>query len=344
MNDRLKPAIFTALTEYPTYNAVMTDLSPDSPITPDEVVAEQAITWFARLRAEHVPEEARRQFADWCQASPAHRQAFDEIGAFWEDADFTQLLTSYEQTASAYQRCRPHFKYVQVSALALAACLALLAVIYRPYLNCRQADYCTGIGEIQTVALADGSRVTLNSDTAMRVSLLNGRRDVRLERGEAFFDVHRDPQHPFVVEGRYSSTRVLGTRFVVRENTENDNVTVISGLVEVSGDRRTPVLLTANDSITVDAERSSEIQQVTAINATSWLKGSVSFDNAPLGEVIAEIGRYRRGSVIIKNAALKNLKVSGRFDITDTDKALEALQQTLPIRVFRVTPWLIFIA
>lgn len=319
----------------------MTDLDSDTPESGDDAIAEQAITWFARLRAEHISEDERKTFRAWCQANPLHRQAFDEISGFWENADFNRILTGYQKTAPGYRR---PLKTAKLSALALAACLALVAVIYRPNISCWQADYCTGIGEIQTVDLADGSRITLNSDTALRVDLGNGRRDVWLKHGEAFFDVYRDPLHPFIVEGRYSSTRVLGTRFVVRENAENDTVTVVSGLVEVGRDRHTPARLSANDSITVDAERSSAIRQIAAINAASWLKGSVSFDNAPLGEVIAEIGRYRRGGVIIKNAALKNLKVSGRFDITDTDKALEALQQTLPIRVFRVTPWLIFIA
>jgi len=74
------------------------------------------------------------------------------------------------------------------------------------------------------------------------------------------------------------------------------------------------------------------------------LKGSASFDNAPLSEVIVELSRYRRGSLLIADDALKNLKVSGRFDIANTDKALEALRQTLPIRVYTITPWLVVIS
>lgn len=218
-----------------------------------------------------------------------------------------------------------------------------MAIIYRPTLLCWQADYCTAVGEIKTVQLADGSQVTLNSASAINVDLQSGSRHVQLERGEAYFDVQRAIRHPFLVDAHYSHTRVLGTRFVVREDRRSDSVTVINGVVEVSRARQNPAILKANDSITVDAERSSGIQQLAGTAATAWLKGGATFDNAPLAEVIAEIGRYRRGSVLIKNDALKNLKVSGRFDITNTDKALNSLQQTLPIRVYRITPWLVVI-
>ena len=316
---------------------------PDSQSPSDDAVAEQAINWFARLRAEDVTENERNLFAEWCHANPAHRRAYDEIALFWDDADFSQLLAAERQTAQIHPLRRPRPKYANVTALALAACLALIAMIHRPFLGCLQADYCSGIGEIRSIALADGSRITLNSNTAISVDLGGGNRHVRLNHGEAYFEVQRNPQLPFLVDARYSTTRVLGTRFIVREDAQSDSVTVVSGLVEVSGGKQSPAQLKANDGITVDAWQHSEIRQVSSINATAWLKGSAAFDNAPLADVVAELSRYRHGGLFIKNSELKNLKVSGRFDITDTDKALEALAQTLPIRIYRLTPWLIVI-
>ncbi len=324
----------------------MTDQSPPQSPEDQDTVAEQAMTWFVRMRAESVSPAERMQFQAWYQADPLHRQAYAETAAFWDDADFNDLLGKAALSPQAQRPVSPPsprtFR-LPAPLLAVAAGIALAAIIYRPTLSCWQADYCTAVGEIKTVQLADGSQVTLNSASAIRVDVGNGLRHVRLEHGEVFFDVQRDTQHPFLVDAHYSNTRVLGTRFVVREDSRSDSVTVISGVVEVSRDRQKPAILQANDSITVDAERSGEIRQVTATAATAWLKGGVTFDNAPLGEVIAEIGRYRHGSVLINNAALKNLKVSGRFDITDTDKALNSLQQTLPIRIYRVTPWLVVI-
>jgi transmembrane sensor len=322
----------------------MTDIKPSPSATNDDIIAEQAIQWFARLRGDQVSEKERNQFADWYQASEAHRHAYDDIGKFWENNDFTQLLSNIPLSSREIQsgRRRSRLTYT-VPALAAAACLALTLVIFRPTLNCLQADYCTGIGEIRSVQLADGSRITLNSGTALAVDLRDAKRRVQLVHGEAFFEVRRNPQQPFLVDSRHSTTRVLGTQFIVREGSQSDTVTVVSGVVEVSHDRQTSSILKANDSITVAAKHNDEIRQVAPTASAAWLKGSAIFDNAPLSDVVTELGRYRRGSILIKDEALKNLKVSGRFDITDTDKALTALQQTLPIRIYRFTPLLIVI-
>jgi len=324
----------------------MTENASSSAPTDPDAIAEQAMTWFVRLRADTVTAAERRQFQVWCLANPAHRPAYDDTAAFWDDIYFSQTLAATAlspQTQAVLPGRYSRSRRIVKPLLAIAACIVLIAVVYRPTLDCWQTDYCTVVGEIKTVHLADGSQVTLNSASAINVNLRNGLRQIQLTHGEAFFEVQRDVQHPFLVEGHYSNTKVLGTRFVVREDAGSDSVTVVSGMVEVSRNRQNPAILNANDSITVDAERSSEPRQAQPSDAIAWMKGSALFDNVPLSEVVTELGRYRRGSLLITNETLKNLKVSGRFDIADTDKALESLQQTLPIQVYRLTPWLVVI-
>lgn len=322
--------------------------SPSAPTDLHDAIAEQAMTWLARLRADSVTAAERMQFQIWYRADPRHRLAYDEAVAFWEDEDFRRALAaaslSADVTLQPSKPERPSTKTrISRPLLAMAACIALAAIVYRPTLDCWQADYCTAVGEIKTVQLNDGSQVTLNSATALSVDFRNGLRQVKLLHGEAFFDVRRDPKQPFLVGGHFSSTRVLGTRFAVREDAESDRVNVVSGVVEVSQNRQKPAILKADDGITVDAEHSGEIRHRTTSGATAWLKGSAIFDNATLEEVIADFGRYRHGKLLIKNGELKELRVSGRFDIRNTDQALEALQQTLPIRVYKITPWLVVI-
>ncbi len=323
----------------------MTDSSPRPTNSNDSLIAEQAMVWFARMRADAVSAEEQVQFSDWYGADAAHRNAYDEISAFWNDADFTRILTTIPLSieSNASRPPKPRMKHPRFAGLALAAGLACAAVIYRPNLSCLQADYCTGIGEMRQLRLADGSEVTLNSDTAISITLGNGRRHVHLAYGEAFFDVFRDPRQPFLVDGRHSSTRVLGTRFIVRDDRQTDTVTVMSGVVEVSHGQQIPTVLKANDSITVGAAHNDDLRRVASASIGAWLKGSVTFDNAPLDDVVAELGRYRRGGIVIKDEALKSLRVSGRFDISDTDKALAALQQTLPIKIYHFTSLLVVI-
>jgi transmembrane sensor len=302
-------------------------------------IAEQAIAWFARMRAGNVTEQERAQFQAWLQASPTHAEAYRQIDRFWMNPELDRMLGEMPLST----RSSRSFTIRRRAMLALAASVVLAAVWYRPALiDCLRADYCTGVGEVRSVQLADGSRVTLNSASAVNVAFEPALRQVRLISGEAYFEVRRDPEHPFQVEGNYSMTRVVGTRFTVREQDRSDIVTVISGLVEVGQrDRKSP-LLKANERVSVTAEQLGEVESVSG-NTAAWVKGKLLFDNVSLEEVVAEIGRYRRGAVVIRNEQLKNLRVSGRFDVNDTDKALQSLAETLPIRLYRLTPWLIVI-
>ncbi|WNB75758.1 FecR family protein [Methylomonas koyamae] len=315
-------------------------MTQHKPVSVPDVAAEQAMVWFVRLRTETVTPAERDDFQRWYRANPAHRRAYAQTAAFWGDAEFGRALAAAELSAPPSPRLRIRRA---APALAAAACLTLLLAGYRPTLDCWRADYCTGVGEIKSFRLGDGSEVTLNSASAISVDLNDGLRRVELRQGEAFFDVQREPQRPFQVSGRYSTVRVLGTRFVVREDSADASVSVVSGLVAVARPEAEPALLQAGDSITVAASRSGDIRHSPAAGGTAWLKGYAAFENAPLSEVVAELGRYRRGTLVIRDAQLCELKVSGRFDIRDTDNALESLQQTLPIRVTRLTPWLVLI-
>ena len=312
-------------------------------------VAEVAMDWFVKIRSTSMSPTERRRFDSWYQADPLHVELYNEIATFWEGPDFNDALSTFELSPDVKQLLvsrdlsARRFHYLP-SLFAMAASVFLIMLIYQPNMSCWQADYCTAMGEIKTVTLNDGSHITLNSASAVQVSLSSSLRQVKLKQGAAFFDVKRDAQHPFLVTARYSNTLVLGTRFVVKEGHFNDNVTVLSGVVEVSRNHQNPVILNANDSITVDSEQINEIENTPTLKVTSWINGAATFDNATLSEVITEIGHYRRGSIIIKNNTLKSLKVSGRFDILNTDNALKSLQETLSLRVYRLTPWLVLIS
>jgi len=332
-----------------SYNDLMNHISGshlDCPLSESEDnIAEQAITWFVRMRAENVAEDARAEFRNWLDSSPAHSRAFESVAAFWEHPDFTQVLHEMPVSVLKHRPQASQRNYVRSAVLAFAACAALIAIIYRPSaFTCLQADFCTAVGEVKSVQLSDGSRITLNSNSAISVNINTDMRQVTLAHGEAFFDVRRDLRRPFQVDGNYSVVRVLGTRFNVREDERSDTVTVVSGIVEVGQDGKRPLLLRANDRIIVGNQQTSTIQQVSSIATSAWVKGSLLFDNVPLQAVVSEISRYRRGTIIFNNDRLKNLQVSGRFDMNDTDKALQSLEQTLPIRLYRITPWLVIVS
>ncbi|PPD48680.1 MAG: iron dicitrate transport regulator FecR [Methylobacter sp.] len=306
----------------------------------EDAIAEQAIAWFSRLRASSVSAKQRKQFAAWLAADPAHQKAYQQAEAFWVHPDFTGLLGEAELSPASAKA--PPGRYWQPPVLlAMAASLVLMATAFRPTLECWRADYCTGVGETRTVHLADGSQVTLNSGTALNVAYQDTLRQAELVHGEAHFSVQRNPAQPFVVGSHYATARVLGTRFLVRQGQRSDTVTVINGLVEVSGKAQPPIQLRAHQQIVVGSGQPGTLRPAGADDA--WLKGHALFDNVPLPEVLAELNRYRHGKIVIASARLNSLKVSGRFDIANTDHALQALQQTLPVRMTAISPWLVVV-
>jgi transmembrane sensor len=309
--------------------------------SPGNTLNDQASQWFAKIRSGNMSVGEHNQFQQWLLSNPAHKKTYDEVEAFWNDPDFREALTIIPLSQGCILPQRNKHKSWVV--LAIAACLALLAILLRPMMGCLQADYCTAIGETRNVQLADGSTVILSPQTAIKIAMSPESRYVNILEGEAFFSVQRNPTRPFIVDSQYSQTRVLGTQFNVKGNAQSDTVTVISGVVEVSHNQQQPSVLHANDKITVANNTSSAIEPSSGSTASAWTKGHLVFANAPLREVVAEIGRYRKGTVIVKNSQLKALQVSGRFDIKNTDNALQALEQTLPIHVYHLTPWLVII-
>ncbi|WP_426994254.1 FecR family protein [Methylomonas sp. CM2] len=317
----------------------MTDSVPDN--AKAQAVADQAMHWFARLRGDSASLTERDAFAEWYAADSAHRAAYDDIARFWQDDDLAGALADFSISASALP-ARRRVRY-RMPLLAVAASLALAAVVLRPGLSCLRADFCSAVGEVRNVELADGSRITLNSDTALSVDYRASERLVHLAYGEAYFEVSHNPEQPFVVDSKHCRTRVLGTRFIVRDGVGHDEVSVLGGSVEVGQGRQVAAVLKANDSIAVGADQDGGRRKLAPAAIGAWLKGSAVFDNATLAQVVAELSRYRRGRILIKDAATRDLKVSGRFNIADTDQALEALRQTLPIRLYKLTPWLVVI-
>lgn len=306
-------------------------------------ISQQAADWFAKLQSGHSSEHDQYRFQRWLASDPAHQKAYDDIINFWNDPALRQSLSSIPLTNSKNKSPQSIPNRLRFVIPLLAASFLIATVMFQGTWNCLQADYCAGTGEVKRVDLADGSTVTLNAQTAIKVNYQSQLRQIELIHGEALFEVKRNPTQPFVVKADYSQTKVLGTRFTVRENQDSDIITVIEGTVEVSPHQHPPYLIKANDQILVGNQNPQGIKQVNTFATGAWIQGHLVFDNANLESVVNEIERYRSGKVIIKNNRLKSIKVSGRFDIRHPDKALEALEQTLPIKLYRLTQWLVVV-
>lgn len=188
------------------------------------------------------------------------------------------------------------------------------------------------------VELGDGSRVWLNSETELRypVAFDDGRREVELLKGEAYFEVSRDEKRPFVVISKEVTTRVLGTEFNVQSYTpERVNVTLVKGSVIVKENKigaKEVILQPGENASLVDHQL--VVEQVDVLKYTAWKDGYFYYDNVRLEEILDELGRWFNFSVFYQNELAKDYRFklwAGRKE--SPEKLVERLNETGKLNV-----------
>lgn len=329
-----------------------------------EDIRRQAADWVVRLD-RGCRDDERRAFDRWLAADPEHRNAYDAAYELWCELDdiaaaLPEALTpphaappasapSVSATASTsppadvvpIRRQRTASRRRAWGAMA-AAVLLTLGLLAAPEIELRlHADLCASVGESITRVLEDGSTVQLNTDSAIAVRYTDDQRSIELLRGEAAFEVAHEAARPFVVQAGDSSVTALGTVFQVRAD-RDITVTVAEGRVRVrAGDDSAE--LNAGQQLSLRAGTLADPRDVDVHAAAAWRRGYLSFVERPLGEVVDELNRYTRGHILLTGQGLAERTVSGTFETARPEAALAALEQSLDLRVTRVTDRLILL-
>jgi transmembrane sensor len=319
-----------------------------------DAILEEAAAWHARMREPEprsaVAEARRVAFDAWLAADPDHRRAFAETQRLWNrlEAPVSQLLdapSSVEGMSSRRRRLRPLAR-----TAALAACLLIAIAMGGAWqdelIDRLRSDHMTAVGETRPLDLADGSRIVLGTDSAVTVDLGAAGRQVRLLRGEAWFDVATDRSRPFLVQTPGGMVRVTGTRFGVRLRDKAAIVSLAEGRVEltVPGSGHAPgITLRPGEQARLSDAGISRPTAFDAAEVTGWLRGQFVFYDTPLPKVVEELNRYRAGRIVVADGELAHLKVSGVFRTDDPDAALAAMVDTLPLQVTRLTDYLVLL-
>lgn len=288
----------------------------------------EASAWLARL---HGPRGADAEGAlqDWLKADPAHQEAFERATELWE------ILPG----AAAFDAEPPRTASRRFVPLAIAASLAVLAGAgaMTVYLN-QPVTYDTRTGEQRMATLDDGSRIALNTDSRLTVKFDREAREVSLDRGEAMFDVAHDAARPFIVKAGDERIKALGTSFVVRRDGERVRVTLLSGKVEVArmGERpRLLAVLAPGERVSATPDTVPVLDRPVLESVTAWRRGELRFRDTPLSEAVAEVNRYGRQRVIVNDARLAALPISGVFATDDPAEFAAAVAQLHGLRVQR---------
>lgn len=318
---------------------------------------EEAATWFTLLRSGAATEADRRRWQAWLAATDDCRAAWAFVERVSQRFQPLQTGASPRLAADVLQTAgnRLARRRIVLGAAAMAGAVGLLgwSIWRRPgvmdTVMAWRADHQSTTGERREVRLADGTEVWLGSASAFDQEYGAGLRRLCLRAGEILIQTASDSARPFVVDTAQGRMRALGTRFNVRlDGRGRTELAVYEGSVEVTLTGAMPVAGTgpaAGASATVPAGRqlaftADQLETLAPADPAreAWSRGVLLAQDLPLGEVIAELSRYRRGHLAVAPEVAR-LPVLGSYPLDDVDGALSMLAQTLPIRIRRPLPW-----
>ncbi|AKS05391.1 FecR domain-containing protein [Pseudomonas trivialis] len=305
----------------------------------DPRLVDQAIQWMITLRFNVADDASTAAFERWLHTSAEHQQVWQRVATMNED--FSQLPAQVGRHAlrGARQRISRREGLKLLGLVAGAAGLTWLGRDYTP-LPGLMADYRTATGERRWITLNDGSRIQLNSASAVDTAFTTERRLVHLRQGEMLVNTGAD-NRPFWVQTRDGYVRALGTRFLVREEAQGTLLAVQQGAVAVFADSQAASarqVLKPGESVLFNR---SGIRPAVAngLDPWAWSDGVISAHNMRLDDFLAELGRYRNGLVRCSEA-VAGLRVSGTYQLDDTDQVLGLVAQSLKVDVtYRSRYW-----
>lgn len=304
----------------------------------DKAALEGAALWCERLRTEPA-QELSSEFVQWIsdtrnmKALNAIRDTVDELDRF---KTAPAILDMRRAALASLRRANTHHWPRRQIMAGIAAVLALCAISAGGYLW-YQVDstlsYATRIGERYLVVLPDGSRVSLDSDTAVKVKYVHGIRRIRLDHGQARFDVAHDASRPFVVSVGTESVTAVGTAFNVEKLNSKTLVALLQGRVIIkdeAGGGHAPILLSAGQQIIAAAGHLSAVQRVNPAEVSAWESSHLIFRNEPLGEAVERVNRYTSNPIMVAPAAAA-IPISGVFNAGDIGSFISAITGYFPV-------------
>ena len=306
----------------------------DNHVSGDDARA-QAAHWYARLQTLPVSAQTLEEFFAWRRIE-GNGDAYIAVDRFYNQAgslaDRPAILAATEQ---AMNRPNGRSGKASVARAAMAAAAVALLVVDVTLVAEWPAGgdrYATRIGEQRKMMLADGSRVILDTDTALTVKFDDGARRVSLDHGQAYFTVAHDAARPFSVDAGGARVLATGTQFDVHRTGDTVDVTLVEGSVRVSADDRPAARLRAGQALTLNGGRVSPIKAVDTAPATAWTRGRIVLDGMTLQDAITAVNRYVDTPVRLEAPGFADARISGTVDTGDARSFAAAVTAVLPLK------------
>ncbi len=350
----------------------MTEQAGPEKQTPDPRAAEigaEADRWVLLFAERALTADEARAFNSWITANPEHERMFraaqsgmrelahlrgmDEYRDWIEPSASERLGQAASASLSALRRILASKWSLGLGGAAAASLCALLVLTILPFDQApvdpaqpiqHAPDFVTAVAEIRTVALPDGSQVTLGAASSLDVDFTEAERRVVLGEGEAFFEVEGDAAWPFIVVAGDTLVRVVGTQFDVRRAGQAVEIAVLEGEVEVIqpdgpvdaplDDRDVRHVLVAGQQVAARAE--DRVQPVRTINPDTvgaWRRGELMWADTPVRDIIADLNRYAPSGVRLEAEEIGDLEYTLAVQADDTQSAIELIAASLDLEI-----------
>jgi len=312
---------------------------------PQHQVVKQAIQWLLRLRNNHGNSRLSRQCEQWRAEHHEHELAWQRVQSL--QAELSHTLCAVPGTQVAFNTLENSAQGLSrrqaLKLLSGAALIGSAAWMTKDTAAWQQwrADYATATGERRGFQLPDGTRIELNTASAVDLDYTAQQRLIKLTRGEIIVscggaDEGSAFERPLRVESRHGTYDPQDARFILRQDGDCTRLNVTHGQVAIHT-AGASVQAVAGQSYLIDDQRIRPAP-VSDMDTGAWVDGLIVTRNMRLGDFLIEVGRYRQGFLNCA-PAVADLRLSGVFRLEDTDKLLAILPQTLPVRLRYRTRW-----
>ena len=310
--------------------------TPDD--TPAQAQVDQAIEWLVKLRFDRPGPRTEQQFQHWLASHPHNPLAWQRVSQLGDElAGLPKDLSRRTLDASQRQRVsrRDHLKLLTLLAVGGSLGWAAREPLGLPQLL---ADSSTATGERRQLQGSDGSRIQLNTASAIDLRYSAEQRELQLVRGEVSLDSNPNDIRPFRIDTRVGPLTTLDGQLLLRENDQGLLLAVRRGEVTLFPSSTSPRQVQPGEILQVWANGSVQAVKLHS-DPWGWTDGVLSVQQMPLAEFVAELGRYRPG--LLRCAPeVAALLVSGTYQLADTGQILQLLSRSLPVRVdYRTRYW-----
>lgn len=311
---------------------------PNTERNPAQAQVDQAVEWLVRLRFDNPSPRTEQQFQRWLAEHPQNAQAWERVSSLSDElAGLPSELARRTLDGRERQRIsrRDHLKLLAVLAVGGSLGWAAREPLGLPALL---ADTSTTTGERRQLQGSDGSRIQLNTASAIDLRYSTGQRELTLVRGEVSLDSNAGDNRPFEIHTRFGNLGTRDGQLLLRENDRGLLLAVRRGEVTLFPHTPSPRLVHAGDVLQVSSGDAYPLSDLHG-DPWGWTEGVLSVQQMPLAQFIDELARYRPG--LLRCAPeVAGLKVSGTYQLGDTEKILQLLARSLPVRVdYRTRYW-----